>query len=51
MLEYAEDFNDSPTLNAIRKISAQHKMYTIGTIPRKSNEKYFNTAFVINPKG
>lgn len=26
-------------------------MYAIGSIPRKSEEKYFNTAFVINPKG
>ena len=26
-------------------------MYAIGSIPRKSEEKYFNTAFVINPMG
>jgi predicted amidohydrolase len=26
-------------------------MYAIGTIPRKSQDKYFNTAFVVSPKG
>lgn len=26
-------------------------MYTIGSIARRANEKLFNTAFVINPKG
>jgi predicted amidohydrolase len=26
-------------------------MYAIGTIPRRSQDKYFNTGFVIGPKG
>ena len=26
-------------------------MYTIGTIPRKAGDKFFNTAFVVNPQG
>jgi predicted amidohydrolase len=49
--EFAEDFSDSPTLKAIKEASVQHKMYTIGSIARRANEKLFNTAFVINPKG
>jgi len=35
MHEHAEDFNDSPTLKAIQSQCLQHKMYAIGTIPRK----------------
>lgn len=27
------------------------RMYAIGSIPRKQGDKYFNTAFVINPEG
>ena len=50
-VKFAEDFADSPTLKAIKEISAQHKMYTIGSIARIANEKLFNTAFVINPQG
>jgi len=50
-VKFAEDFADSPTLKAIKEISAQHKMYTIGSIARRANEKLFNTAFVINPQG
>ena len=50
--EFAEDFNNSPTLNAIKEQSTKHSMYTIGTIARKApNDKVFNTAFVINPQG
>lgn len=51
MHEYAEDFNDSPTLKAIQQRCSEHKMYAVGSIPRKEGEKYFNTAFVINPQG
>jgi omega-amidase len=49
--EFAEDFDNSPTIKAIQQQSLQYKMYTIGTISRKANDKLFNTAFVINPKG
>lgn len=51
MTQFAEDFNDSPTLSAIRPIAKQFKMYTIGSIPRKQGDKLCNTAFVINPEG
>ena len=51
-IEFAEDFSNSPTLNAIKEQSVKYNMYTIGTIARKAaNQKLFNTAFVINPKG
>lgn len=51
MIEYAEDFTNSPTLDAIKSQCAKYSMYAIGTIPRKAENKYFNTAFVIGPKG
>jgi predicted amidohydrolase len=51
MHEFAEDFQDSPTLKAIQQQCSQYKMYAIGSIPRRQNEKFFNTAFVINPDG
>ena len=51
MLKFAEDFNDSPTLKAIQSECQQHKMYAIGSIPRREENKFFNTGFVINPKG
>ena len=51
MIEYAEDFSNSPTLNAIKESCLAYKMYAIGSIPRKQEDKYFNTAFVINPNG
>lgn len=51
MTQFAEDFSNSPTLAAIKEVSKQYKMYTIGTIPRKQNDKLCNTAFVINPQG
>jgi omega-amidase len=51
MHEFAEDFHDSPTLKAIQHQCSQYKMYAIGSIPRRDNDKYFNTAFVINPEG
>jgi predicted amidohydrolase len=51
MHEYAEDFDDSPTLKAIKQQCSEHKMYAIGSIPRKQGPNFYNTAFVINPKG
>ncbi len=51
MIEFAEDFSHSPTLDAIKSECAKYSMYAIGTIPRKSQDKYFNTAFVVSPKG
>lgn len=51
MHEFAEDFTDSPTLRAIQEQCSQHKMYAIGSIPRRSEEQFFNTAFIINPQG
>lgn len=35
MISFAEDFNDSPTLNVIKKACSETKMYAIGSIPRK----------------
>ena len=51
MLKFAEDFSNSPTLNAIQAICKKSSMYAIGSIPRKCEEKYFNTAFVVNKAG
>lgn len=51
MHEFAEDFQDSPTLKAIQQQCSQYKMYAVGSIPRRHNEKFYNTAFVVNPDG
>ncbi len=54
MIKNAEDFENSATLEAIKKQSLAFNMYTVATISRftkENKEKYYNTAFVINPKG
>ena len=55
MVQFAEDFEQSPTLQAVQKVCSEKKMYAVGSIPRKTQSEgawqYFNTAFVVNPEG
>lgn len=55
MMEFAEDFDSSPTLSAIKQICLEKGMYVIGSIPRKKyfegKTLYFISGFVINPEG
>lgn len=38
MVQFAEDFDQSPTLTAIKEVCSDKKMYAIGSIPRKTQK-------------
>lgn len=49
---YAEEMDNSPTLNAICKAAKKQKTYILaGSIPEKHDGKTYNSSFFINPEG
>ena len=51
-IEYAEEEEDSLTLNQIKDISQDYDMHIIaGSIPEKVDNKIYNTCFFFNNKG
>ncbi|MCC7563521.1 MAG: carbon-nitrogen hydrolase family protein [Methanobacterium sp.] len=49
---YAEEMDNSPTLNAICKAAKKQKTYILaGSIPEKHDGKTHNSSFFINPEG
>lgn len=50
--EFAEEENDSSTLNILKRIAKEHNIYLIGgSIPIKSEGKIYNTNFCIDKNG
>ncbi len=50
--EYAEERNNSPTLNAISKAAKKENVYIVaGSIPEKAHGKIYNSSFFFNPLG
>ncbi len=51
-IEYAEDENQSITLNSIQDIAEKENVYIqAGSIAEKDDDKIYNTAYLINPEG
>lgn len=51
---YAEDLSDpqAPSVQALKEMAASNQVYLIGgSIPEKSEEKYYNTCICLNPSG
>lgn len=49
---YAEEEQNSTTLNALKSIAKEKQVYIIaGSISEKEDDKYYNTSFVIDDKG
>lgn len=49
---YAEEMDNSPTLNAICKAAKKQETYILaGSIPEKHDGKTYNSSFFINPDG
>lgn len=49
---YAEEMDNSPTLNAICKAAKKQETYILaGSIPEKHDGKTYNSSFFINPEG
>ncbi len=50
--EYAEERDNSPTLDAISRAAKEKNMYILaGSIPEKDNGKIYNSSFFFNPHG
>ena len=51
-VEYAEEENISPTLDAISKLAKKHESYILaGSIPEKEDSKIYNTSYLFDKKG
>ncbi len=50
--EYAEDANNSPSLNAISELAKSEKIHILaGSIPEKDEGNIYNSSFLFNPQG
>ena len=50
--EYAENENNSPTIDLLSSLAKQFKVNIIGgSIPIKEDNKYYNTCYCFNDKG
>ena len=51
-IEYAEEENNSPTLNEISLLARQNRVYVLaGSIPEKEGDKLYNTSYLFDKKG
>ena len=51
-IEYAEDEQDSSTINTISRLAGENNVYILaGSIPEKEEDKIFNTSYLFDKKG
>ena len=51
-IEYAEEENESPTLNIISELAADNETYILaGSVPERKSDKIYNTSYLFDKNG